>query len=239
MPSIARNRLFRDVILVFLGALSMHFFSALFHPFDDVTSSLVDDVQLRPQQILQNKQIVVNEDVRQHIPDAFLNVHNDHIEAARPPALAPVDVSPPTIPPSKVIPVVDVSTTIPETTIVEHVPGWTVFKNLYMSNGTLFVVSSKPRSEFPELQYITSTGLGAENTTENIEARMPTSQDMDFISPEEAKNRWGSESSRNRIWSLSGNSVSSFLLHLRLLCSPILNCSSIVAIQRPTTMFVL
>ena len=104
---------------------------------------------------------------------------------------------------------VDIFTMIPETEMVQHAPGWTVFKNLYMSNGTFFVVTDKPRSEFPELFYILSVPIPALNTPENIQARIPTDQEMDFISPKEALRRWGPlrPGEKNRIWSIGGNTV--------------------------------
>jgi hypothetical protein len=216
MPSLARTRLFRDVILVLLGAFSTHFYTALFQPLEDLTSILVETpTHFGSQRFVQDAGVI----------DPHGDAHQDKtIDSVRHVQYALLDAVPPpvhpgastttmtTAQPSAATPLVDVSTTIPETVIVEHVPGWTVFKNLYMSNGTLFVVSSKPRTDFPELQYLTSTGLEAKNTPENIVARMPTARDMDFISVEEAKSLWGSETSRNRIRSLYGNSVSSDLL---------------------------
>ncbi|OBZ67048.1 hypothetical protein A0H81_13019 [Grifola frondosa] len=68
---------------------------------------------------------------------------------------------------------IDLSYDFPETTIVSHAPGWTVFRHLYMSNGTLFIVTSQPVSSFPDISLITSTGLTAENTPENIAAECP------------------------------------------------------------------
>ena len=87
---------------------------------------------------------------------------------------------------------VDTSYTIPETKIISHAPGWTVFSNLYMSNGTVFIVTSRPNS-IPDILMITSTGLPAENTPENIAARIPTSDDMAIITPEEARDMWGGD----------------------------------------------
>ena len=92
---------------------------------------------------------------------------------------------------------------LPETSIVAHTPGWTIFRNLYMSSGALFILSTN--HSFPEIRLMTSTGLIAENTPENIAAREPTSQNMDFITPEEARQRWGGD--RNCVWSVEGNTV--------------------------------
>ena len=101
-------------------------------------------------------------------------------------------------------------TNLPETTILSHAPGWTIFKDIYMANGTLFILSSLP-SDFPEIRQMASTPLIAQNTPENIAAREPTSQTMQFITPIEAKKRWGGDLDRgegNRVWSVEGNTVS-------------------------------
>ncbi|KAI0812317.1 hypothetical protein BC629DRAFT_1579793 [Irpex lacteus] len=109
---------------------------------------------------------------------------------------------------------VDVTHAFPETYLDAHAPGWTVFRNLYMANGTLYVVSSHPASAFPDIQYITSTGLAAENTPENIAARLPTNKDISFITPEQARRRWGptrvqtqSPNARNRAFNVKGSTI--------------------------------
>jgi hypothetical protein len=80
-----------------------------------------------------------------------------------------------------------------------------------MSNGTLYILSSD-QSLFPDIRMMTSTGLPADNTPENLAAREPTAANMDFITPEEAQRRWGGNSIRgekHRVLSVEGNSVSS------------------------------
>ncbi|KAI5983063.1 hypothetical protein EDD15DRAFT_1927013 [Pisolithus albus] len=67
----------------------------------------------------------------------------------------------------------------PENTLVEHVPGWTVFRDIYMFIGTLLIVSSSP-SSFPGIRYMTSTGLAADVTPENIAARKPSKWNIGF-----------------------------------------------------------
>jgi hypothetical protein len=104
---------------------------------------------------------------------------------------------------------------LPETAIISHAPGWTVFQNLYMSEGTIYMVSSHPRSYFPNIRLITSTGLAAETTPENIASREPTAKNMDYLSPAEAKRRWGGDieaGGRNRVWEVEGNTVSLSML---------------------------
>jgi hypothetical protein len=195
MTGLARTRLVRDVFLVFLGAISMHFITTLLHPFDDIypTWSV---------QSFHQEEFVIDpppyDDGTGGNSDGKASplFHNDNERGDRtssPPAGSSVDVF----------------TTIPETEMVEHAPGWTIFKNLYMSNGTFFVVSEKPRSEFPELVYILSYSIPALNTPENIQARIPTEEEMDFISTKEARRRWGPLRSgeNNRIWSITGNTV--------------------------------
>jgi len=99
---------------------------------------------------------------------------------------------------------------IPETKLITHAPGWTLFENLYMSNGTLYIVSSDPGS-FPKIRMITSTGHIALNTPENIRLREPTDNEMQIINPDQAATKWGGDitnNERNRIWSIEGISVS-------------------------------
>ncbi|KAJ7903574.1 hypothetical protein B0H14DRAFT_2665448 [Mycena olivaceomarginata] len=76
----------------------------------------------------------------------------------------------------------------PETSVVAHAPGWTIFRNLYMSSGSLLLVTRDP-SQFPEHRMMTSTGLPGNLT--NDAQRIPTPKEMAFVTPEEAKRRWG------------------------------------------------
>jgi hypothetical protein len=102
------------------------------------------------------------------------------------------------------------SATLPETSIISHAPGWTIFSGIYMAEGTFFIVSPHPKSYFPPIRMMTSTGLEAANTPENIRLREPSADNMDFISPEEAKRRWGGDvllGERNRVWTVNGNTV--------------------------------
>ncbi|KAF4590490.1 hypothetical protein EYR38_009791 [Pleurotus pulmonarius] len=115
---------------------------------------------------------------------------------------------------------IDEAADIPETTIVQHAPGWTVFRNLYMAHGTLYVVTSQ-REAFPSIGRMTSTGIEAKNPN-NIEEREATPENMDFLTPEEAKGLWGPDlaigETFNRIVSIEGNTwllndPSQFLRH--------------------------
>jgi hypothetical protein len=100
---------------------------------------------------------------------------------------------------------------MPHTELVSHAPGWTIFRNLYMADGTLFILTSHPES-FPDIKFMTSTGLPAVNSPESIAERMPTARDISFIRPEEAHRRWGGERSTrelNRIFAIEGSTVGS------------------------------
>ncbi|KAJ6556401.1 hypothetical protein B0H19DRAFT_1152514 [Mycena capillaripes] len=97
----------------------------------------------------------------------------------------------------------------PATTIVEHAPGWTLFKDLYMSNGTFFILTDMP-SDFPEIRKMASNPLDAMNTPENIRMREPTLWNMDFLPLAVAQRRWGGDVRRarpNRVLSVDGNTV--------------------------------
>ncbi|PCH43589.1 hypothetical protein WOLCODRAFT_138454 [Wolfiporia cocos MD-104 SS10] len=207
---LARTRSLRDVVLILLGATSMHLASVFMGLHDH------------------NGSIIVNTQVSSHFLEDLNNT-----------ALAPLDVEEPVEREERTVqkpfetespPVVDIAYDFPETTIVSHAPGWTVFRNLYMSNGTLYIVSSEPSFAFPDIRYITSTGLAAENTPENIASREPTRENMDFLTPAQARERWGGAErtiQRNRIWSVEGNTFlinepSQFLDHYYHLCAELM-----------------
>ncbi|KAF8809914.1 hypothetical protein BYT27DRAFT_7232134 [Phlegmacium glaucopus] len=89
------------------------------------------------------------------------------------------------------------------TSVLAHAPGWTLFRNLYMSNGTLFLVADQlHQSKFPEIRRMASHPLEAVNDPDNIAAREPSDLDMTFITPEEAQTRWG-----DRVLSVEGNTI--------------------------------
>ncbi|KAJ4486553.1 hypothetical protein C8J55DRAFT_558517 [Lentinula edodes] len=114
---------------------------------------------------------------------------------------------------------VHLASELPMTSITHHAPGYTIFRNLYMSNGTLFILS--PNNSFPEIRMMTSVSMFADGSPENIAAREPNSDIMDFITPEAAKKRWGGDVQngvRNRVFTVEGNTAlfndpSQFLRH--------------------------
>lgn len=201
----ARTRSLRDVVLVLVGALCMHIATSFFGMFQPEFFS---------------GDIIVNTQVNHHEAAAAAPPPPQELNAGTPQDVVTVDTS---------VAAVD---DFAETTVESHAPGWTVFKNLYMSNGTLFVVSSRPSSEFPDIRLITSTGLPAENTPENIAARMPTAKDLDFLTPAEARERWGAslenlETHRNRVYPVHGNTFlfndpQQFLDHYYHFCAELL-----------------
>ncbi|EKM54175.1 uncharacterized protein PHACADRAFT_257832 [Phanerochaete carnosa HHB-10118-sp] len=200
----ARTRSLRDALLVLVGALCMHLATSFFGTFQP---------ELFSGDIIVNTQVNHHEAARDQIP-----MQDPHIEIAS--SAKTVDT-----------PAVDVASDFPETTIEAHAPGWTVFKNLYMANGTLFIVTPHPSSEFPDIKFITSTGLPAENTPENIAARMPTAKDIDFLTPAQARQRWGSSldsaTQRNRVYPIEGNTFlfndpQQFLDHYYHFCAELL-----------------
>ena len=171
----------RDVLLILIGAASMHFFSFLFPPLHLSFSTVLFDTHMASQETQANRS-----------PALLVTSH---------PSSLPLTTS-------------NLSDKIPHTELVSHAPGWTIFRNLYMANGTLFILTTNPTS-FPDIKFITSTGLPAFNTPESIAERMPTARDLSFISPEEAHRRWGAEPStgnRNRILPIGGSTVSTISL---------------------------
>ena len=200
----------RDAVLVLLGATCMH-----------ILSLFLSDASLAPAFFDHSAKISVS--TNNVAPAANLNLDLDHLPDAPPTAnnnnllhpQHPAALSLPSsllssLPPSD-DPAIDITTTIPETVLISHAPGWSLFRNLYMSGGTLFIVTSDPAA-FPDISLLTSTGLPAENTPESIQARMPTAKDMAVITPREAHRRWGGEpllGHKNRIFPIEGSTVRS------------------------------
>jgi len=110
---------------------------------------------------------------------------------------------------------------LPLTEVLAHAPGWTLYRNLYMSNGTLFLIADeKGRRRIPEIRMMVSTSMEATVAPENIAAREPTPFVMRVLSPQEAKTRWssltGDAKSLNRVWTVEGNTVRDFSFSILL-----------------------
>ncbi|KAF9241650.1 hypothetical protein BU15DRAFT_44807 [Melanogaster broomeanus] len=231
MAPLFRSLSRRDAILILIGAFSMHFFTSL----GPLTSHSIIISTGLPQQ-------VSDEAMVEHPPknDQELGGLLGHGYVEEEPNDPPMD-SPGVDPDKSVIPPpkndgseqqtameTDISRVVvlPETTIVEHVPGWTLFRDIYMANGTLLILSSTP-SSFPDILYMTSTGLAALNTEENIALRVPTPWNMDFVTPQEAIQRWGDNPASRRVWSVEGNTLlfndpPQFLAHYYHFCAELL-----------------
>jgi len=71
------------------------------------------------------------------------------------------------------------------TAMLKHAPGWTVFDNLYLLNGTLYVVTREPDS-MPPRDLITSSGYDILNGELDQAKRKPTDKDMRYVTPKQA-----------------------------------------------------
>ncbi|BEI81413.1 hypothetical protein CcaverHIS002_0205730 [Cutaneotrichosporon cavernicola] len=83
------------------------------------------------------------------------------------------------------------------TKMLGHTPGWTMFEQLYLFNGQLYVVTPN-RGDWPELRMLTSTGVGANSDPGNAQAREPTGGEIIFIQADEAYRIWGDNVYRMR-----------------------------------------
>ncbi|KAF7327859.1 hypothetical protein MKEN_00365800 [Mycena kentingensis (nom. inval.)] len=93
----------------------------------------------------------------------------------------------------------------PETTVISHAPGWTLFTNLYMHAGALIILTSEPASSFPLPPMMTSTGLPGNLT--NDAQRIPTENDMAFVTPAQARKWWGGGNERHRVLTVEGTTA--------------------------------
>lgn len=85
------------------------------------------------------------------------------------------------------------------TRILKHAPGWTIFENVYMANGTLFIVTDAARASFPQLQMMIAKDVGADG---NYFRREPTEDTLSFVTPAQARERWS-----RGVWTLKGTTV--------------------------------
>ena len=80
---------------------------------------------------------------------------------------------------------------VPDTVVVAHVPGWTIFDRLYALNGTLYIVTDDPAS-FPDKNFVISTALKIANGPIEAAKRVPTDKEMRVISTADARTLFGS-----------------------------------------------
>ncbi|KAJ6505732.1 hypothetical protein C8R47DRAFT_1066629 [Mycena vitilis] len=195
-PALSR----RDAILILLGAAFMHLFTVFF-PHDAPPPALLIDA------------------VREHFPPDppppapevtryVTRTTTEITTLVQATTVASTVAAQPSAGPASASPL-DLALELPPTTLVAHAPGWTLFKNLYMSNDTFFIVTDTP-TEFPEMRMMASTPLKAENTPENIAAREPTEWTIRTISRAEGQKMWGGDvrnGKANRVLSVPGSTV--------------------------------
>ena len=188
----------RDVVLVIVGAALMHIYSISFFHSSGAINTHSHDSQ-----------------------DALIPIAiHDTIRITRTVTETSVSTStftttlPAETPQKPELPLIDLASELPQTSIVYHAPGWTLFRNLYMANGTFFILTDNNKS-FPEIRMMISTSLFAENEPGNIAAREPTIYTMDYITPLQARTRWGNDTAkgyRNRVTTVEGNTVGHLLI---------------------------
>ncbi|KAF9477432.1 hypothetical protein BDN70DRAFT_110609 [Pholiota conissans] len=192
----------RDAILLLVGASSMHIWSLLFSQHDYPS----------------DQSIVINNHASQDHVVERITLTTTVVEPARTQTriqtqtatVTKLAAAKSTTKSRAVAPFAE----LPSTEVLAHAPGWTLFRDVYMSNGTIFIVADEnARKNIPEIRMMTSTGLPAENTPENIASREPLPENMQIITPEEAKRRWvtvdpdGKYPDLNRVWSVEGNTL--------------------------------
>ncbi|KAF8158227.1 hypothetical protein B0H34DRAFT_797639 [Crassisporium funariophilum] len=82
------------------------------------------------------------------------------------------------------------SSSVPETRIVAHVPGWTVFDRLYLLNGVVYIVSDQPAA-VPDVRFIYSKAIFIKDGQESEPERLPTDEEIRVISSKQAKKLFG------------------------------------------------
>ncbi|KAF9462986.1 hypothetical protein BDZ94DRAFT_1259819 [Collybia nuda] len=79
---------------------------------------------------------------------------------------------------------------VPQTKVLAHVPGWTIFDKLYVFKGVVYIVTDEP-SKTPNVTSMYSKGLFIENGKEAETSRLPTDEDIQVISTKQAKKLFG------------------------------------------------
>ncbi|KAJ7707682.1 hypothetical protein B0H17DRAFT_1174648 [Mycena rosella] len=177
----------RDAILVLAGASCFYTFSALV-PGAKSPAIIIDTSHTH----LLNAGQTANEAAGQLVTEAAGQTVTETVLLPQPPR-TPLDLG--------------LVRNFPETTVVAHAPGWTVFRDLYMSSGALLLLTSDP-SKFPPHRLMTSTGLPGNLTNDG--ERQPTARDMAFVTPEDARSAWGGDISRgerNRVQTVEGTTL--------------------------------
>ncbi|RDB17977.1 hypothetical protein Hypma_000815 [Hypsizygus marmoreus] len=87
------------------------------------------------------------------------------------------------------------SSPVPQTKVLAHVPGWTIFDKLYIFKGIVYIVTNEP-SRVPDISHMYSKGLFIQNGKEAEQSRLPTDEDIRVISTKEAKTLFGRGANR-------------------------------------------
>jgi hypothetical protein len=81
---------------------------------------------------------------------------------------------------------------LPYALLADQAPiGWTIFDNLFVLNGTPYVVTDYPAS-VPDIIYMTSNGLAIYSGPEAAKSRLPSDRDLRVISTTQAQSLFGS-----------------------------------------------
>ena len=76
--------------------------------------------------------------------------------------------------------------------------GWSIFERLYIFKGTIYIVTNTPE-DVPELKYITSSGSEIWNGEEWVRKRLPSSSDIQVITPSQAQVLFGRINAASRV----------------------------------------
>jgi len=87
------------------------------------------------------------------------------------------------------------SAQVPETTLVAHVPGWTILDKMYFLNGTIYIVTDQP-DEMPDRSHMISTAVNIANGPAAEAQRIPGDKEMRIISTAEAARLFGADAER-------------------------------------------
>lgn len=117
----------RDVLLIALGAFAMHIVSVLFSSSDYLVLNTHVDFSGYDPRTAVTTSLVAN--------DTGTEIVLGHADGSAHELVV--------IPPTQLV------DEFPKTTVLRHAPGWTMFENIYMANGTLFIVSDEGSSAFP------------------------------------------------------------------------------------------
>ncbi|OSX63259.1 hypothetical protein POSPLADRAFT_1073979 [Postia placenta MAD-698-R-SB12] len=101
---------------------------------------------------------------------------------------------------------------VPETKVVVHVPGWSIFDRLYLLNGTVYIVTDTPET-IPDRSRITSTAVFINNGPIAEAERIPTDKEMRIVSTNQARLLFGPSAERLDGVTWLANDPKQFITH--------------------------